>query len=179
MPTRTDAIEAYIRAKDENRPFLMSQAFDEDATLYMVVNSDAISFPPETHGREAITEVLVREFGKTYENVRTLCLSSPPSNGSSEFSCQWLVGMSSKSGGLVRVGCGRYDWAFRSRGTPLAKSLMITIDVMQMLAPTKLVAVTDWLFSVPYPWCPLETAFGAAPTLDELVPLRRWAGLNA
>jgi hypothetical protein len=179
VSTQTEAIEAYIRAKDENRPFLMSQAFDEEATLSMVVNSDAISFPPQTHGREAITAVLVSEFGKAYENVRTLCLSSPPPNAVSEFSCRWLVGMSSKNDGLVRVGCGRYDWAFRSRATPLVKSLMITIDVMQTLAPPKLVLVTDWLFALPYPWCPPQTAFGAVPPLDELVPVRRWADINA
>jgi hypothetical protein len=175
MSTQAQAIEAYIRAKDENRPFLMSEAFDEKATLSMVVNSDSISFPPEAHGREAITAVLVREFGKTYENVRTLCLSSPPLRGALLFSCQWLVGMSSKSDGSVRVGCGRYDWAFRSYDIPLAKRLTITIDVMQMLSPSALFEVTKWLFSLPYPWCPLETAFGAAPPLDELVPLHRWA----
>jgi hypothetical protein len=175
MFTEAEAIEAYIRAKDENRPFLMSEAFDEEATLSMVVNSRGISFPPEAHGREAITALLVREFGKTYENVRTLCLSSPPLHGTLQFSCPWLVGMSAKSDGSVRVGCGRYDWTFASYDIPLAKRLTITIDVMQMLSPSTLFEVTDWLFSLPYPWCRLETAFSAAPPLDDLVPLRQWA----
>jgi hypothetical protein len=56
---QAEAIFAYIRAKDENRPYLMEHAFDRDAALAMVVNSDAISFPPITNGREAITQVLV------------------------------------------------------------------------------------------------------------------------
>jgi len=45
MSTPSNAVRNYILAKDGNRPFLMRQAFAEDAELEMVVNTDAISFP--------------------------------------------------------------------------------------------------------------------------------------
>ena len=128
MSDQARAIEAYLRAKDENRPFLIPEAFDEDAVLAIAVRSGAISFPPSTRGRDAITGVLVREFGATWENVRTLCLASPPGRDDDAFSCRWLVGMSSKADRTVRVGGGRYDWRFRAREPRLADSLAITID---------------------------------------------------
>src|SRR5690348_5023883 len=91
-----DAIVAYIRAKDENRPHLARFAFDAAAILSMVVKTAATSFPPDASGRDAITDVLVRGFGQTYENVRTFCLSTPPEREHTAFSCGWLVGMSAK-----------------------------------------------------------------------------------
>ena len=176
---QAEAIVAYIRAKDENKPYLMERAFDQDAALAMVVKSDAISFPPITNGREAITQVLVRDFGRTYENVRTLCLCSPPGSNDTHFSCRWLVGMSAKDGGAVRVGCGRYNWSFGTQASILAERLEITIDVMQVLSADNLSAVTGWLFALPYPWCPIQTAFETAPKLDQLEPLRQWSCENA
>ena len=176
---QAEAIVAYIRAKDENKPYLMERAFDQDAALAMVVKSDAISFPPITNGREAITQVLVRDFGRTYENVRTLCLCSPPESNDTHFSCRWLVGMSAKDGGTVRVGCGRYNWSFGTQASILAERLEITIDVMQVLSADNLSAVTGWLFALPYPWCPIQTAFETAPKLDQLEPLRQWSCENA
>jgi hypothetical protein len=172
--TARDAIAAYIRAKDENRPYLMSHAFSDAATLSMVVKSEAISFPPVTSGREAITNVLVREFNQAYENIRTLCFSSPPSNERAAFSCAWLVGMSAKEGHVVRVGCGRYDWTFQFEQPHLAEKLTITIEVMQLLPPETLIAVMGWLDELPYPWCSKQAAFERAPPLEELHPIRRW-----
>ena len=176
---QAEAIVAYIRAKDENRPYLMERAFERDAALTVVVKSGAIAFPPLTNGREAITRVLVREFGRTYENVRTLCLCSPPGSNDTNFSCRWLVGMSAKEGGAAFVGCGHYNWLFGMQAPQLAKRLEITIDVMQTLAADHLAAITGWLFALPYPWCPVRTAFDAAPQLEELRPLRQWAYVDA
>ena len=180
MQTAREAIAAYIQAKDENRPYLMRHAFDESARLTMVVKTDAISFPPSTTGREAITDVLVRGFAQTYENVRTFCLSSPPQPGNIRFSCPWVVGMSEKGNRMVRVSYGRYDWSFRSQAPRLAETLTITIQFMQVLSPASLSSVMDWLFHLPYPWCPTATMLEHAPMLEELEPVRRWiAGENA
>jgi hypothetical protein len=176
--TQAEAIMAYVRAKDENRPYLMEHAFDPQATLAMVVKSDAISFPPVAHGRDAITRILVRDFARTYENVRTVCLSSPPRAFETIFSCSWLVGMSAKDGGAVRVGCGLYHWSFRPRSPGLAIRLEIVIELMQLLPAETLPAVTSWLFALPYPWCPVQAAFANAPRLDELDPLRQWSREN-
>jgi hypothetical protein len=169
-----DAIAAYIRAKDENRPYLMSRAFADAATLSMVVKTEAISFPQAASGCEAITDVLIRGFSQTYENVRTFCLSSPPENGRTAFSCAWLVGMSAKENHLVRVGCGRYDWKFQIENPHLAEKLAITIEVMQLLPPEALVAVMNWLDELPYPWCSRQAASERTPALEGLHPIRRW-----
>lgn len=109
MLTQSESILAYIKAKDGNRPHLLDAAFTEDATLQMIVRTEAISFPASSVGREAIAETLVRRFNQTYENVYTLCIGSPPTANSETYSCNWLVAMSEKQGGAVRVGCGRYD----------------------------------------------------------------------
>lgn len=169
-----DAIAAYIRAKDENRPYLMNRAFDSEATLTMVVRTDAISFPTGATGREAITDILVRGFGQTYENVKTFCLSSPPEFERTTFSCNWLVGMSAKENRVVRVGCGRYDWMFRSDSPYLVEKLTITIDVMQLLPANCVVPVMDWLDRLPYPWCLKRLASRQVPAIEELGPIRRW-----
>lgn len=152
----------------------MRQAFDDAATLNVVVKSDAISFPSNVSGRQAITEVLVSEFGRTYENVRTFCFSSPPLGDRPTFSCDWLVGLSAKESHLVRVGCGRYDWIFRSRHPHLATKLTITIEVMELLPSDALLPVMSWFDQLPYPWCWKQTACEYAPALAGLDPVRQW-----
>ena len=111
-----------VSAKDHNRPHLMRQAFASDARLEMVVNAGTISFPPLAQGIDAIMDVLVRPFSRTFENVYTLCIGTPPTDGASQYSCEWLVGMSEKDSRAVRIGCGRYDWVFESSAPRLAPS---------------------------------------------------------
>ena len=96
MPSPSESIAAYIRAKDQNRPYLMRSAFAEAATLNMILKTGAISFPPLSKGIEAITEVLVRRFAYSYENVFTFCLEDPPRDDARSFSCDWMVGMSER-----------------------------------------------------------------------------------
>jgi diadenosine tetraphosphate (Ap4A) HIT family hydrolase len=164
-------VSAYLRAKDENLPEMMRSAFADDATLEMVVNAGEVSFPPFTRGLVPITEVLVTRFNERFENVRTICLGQPPAPGGGGFSCHWLVGMSEKSGGVVRVGCGRYDWDFQDAG--LADRLRITIDFMEALPSQELGAVTAWLSMLPYPWCEVSLAVGGAPDIEKLRPMLR------
>jgi hypothetical protein len=168
-----EVIETYLRAKDGNRPYLMNDVFSEDAVLDMAVTGGAISFPPTSTGVESITDVLVREFARTYENVHTFCLAAPPNDDAASFSCGWLVGMSEKQNRCVRVGCGRYDWSFGSRAPRLAIRLKITIEIMDSLASAALVPVMDWLSTLPRPWCPSRLALKGLPKLAELEPLRR------
>jgi hypothetical protein len=153
-------VATYIRAKDSNRPHLMKAAFAQDAALEMIVNAGTISFPPRSAGLDAITDVLVSRFGQTFENVHTFCLCTPPEGSASSFSCPWLVGMSEKAGGAVRLGSGRYDWTFRSGRV---QHLTITIDQMEVLPPSDLEHVMGWLGSLPYPWCPADVAERSIP----------------
>lgn len=160
-------VSTYILAKDGNRPELMRGAFAEEAELEMVVKTGTISFPPFTRGVGAITDVLVTRFGESFENVRTFCLADPPQPGNVTFSCDWLVGMSEKQTGAVRVGCGRYDWSFEP-DRQLASRLRITVEHMETLPPGVLGVVMKWLSALPYPWCAGSLAILNAPPLEQL-----------
>lgn len=173
MPTPAECIATYIRAKDGNRPHLLDTAFAADATLAMAVRTDAISFPPASHGRHAIADTLVRRFNQAYENVYTLCLGPPPEAGTQVFSCDWLVAMSQKQDGAVRVGCGRYDWSFTPAGHTVG-ALTITIEAMAVMPPDTLAPVMHWVSGLPYPWCPRAAPTQAAPRLPAVEPVLRY-----
>ena len=173
MPSVREAVEIYIRAKDENRPSLMERAFAENAKLEMIVKSGTISFPPVSIGLQTISDVLVRRFAQTYENVHTFCLSAPPPDDQFIFSCNWLVGMSEKDSRSVRVGFGRYDWQLQSQGQRLVELLAITIDRMESLPPSYLASVVDWLSGLPYPWCTAQAALAGIPSLELLHPMQQ------
>jgi len=166
MPTPAEAIKTYILAKDGNRPFLMKQAFAEDAELETVVKSDAISFPSEAKGLDTLEDVLVRRFNADNENIFTFCLSEPSEADRSRFQCYWLVGMSTKAAGQLRVGCGSYDWHFDGAGK--VARLVINIDVMKMLPGEELGDAMRWLSSLPYPWCSPSEALRAIPASEGL-----------
>lgn len=166
-----DSIETYLRAKDGNRPHLMASAFTGDALLEMVVKTGTIAFPPITRGLGPITEVLVSRFGQMFENVYTFCLALPPRAGEVEYSCNWLVGMTEKESGKVRVGCGYYEWSFLPGSPQLADRLKITVEMMLLLPPQRLSEVIGWLSPLPYPWCPGQLAISTAPRFDDLRPV--------
>jgi hypothetical protein len=174
MTTPADTIRTYIRAKDENRPFLMRQAFAEDAELEMVVKTESISFPKSAKGRAAIEDILVRRFAVDFENVYTFCLSQPAAASLRHFPCHWLVGMSGKSDGQIRVGCGRYDWYFTTDARCLTTKLIITIDLMHVFPGTELEAPMAWLGSLPYPWCAADIAASRAPPIGALASVKRY-----
>jgi hypothetical protein len=168
MHSPSESINYYIQAKDQNRPYLMRSAFAEAATLNMIVKTGAISFPPLSKGIEAITEVLVRRFAQSYENIFTFCLGDPPKDDAKRFSCNWMVGMSERESGAVRVGCGCYDWLFQTGEPYLTRELTITIELMQILPPNTLEVIMEWLSGLPYPWCPVQEAAGRAPRVEGL-----------
>lgn len=171
LPSHT--IHHYLLAKDGNRPHLMEEAFSEDAILAMQVNTESIAFPPLSLGRDAIADLLVRRFGESYENVYTFCLTPSPGQPVSDFSCGWLVAMTDKKGGNVRVGCGRYDWRFED-ATGLAERLAIQVEVMQILPPAAKEPVMKWVASLPYPWCTTETAIAGAADVVGAEPVLAW-----
>src|SRR2546423_15184649 len=110
MPTTSECIATYLRAKDQNRPHLMQFAFAETATLETIVETTAISFPPLTQGLHKIAQVLVRDFVTTYENIYTFCFAdNPPKGTTGDYTFRWLVGMADKPSGSVRIGGGQYD----------------------------------------------------------------------
>src|SRR5206468_8937885 len=80
----------------------------------------------------------------------------------------WLVGMSGKDNGPIRVGCGRYDWYFTADEQCLVDRLKITIEVMQILDADECDAVMNWLSSLPYPWCTVDEAARNMPKTEAL-----------
>ena len=169
-----DVIDTYVRAKDGNRPHLLRAAFTDTASLRMHVRTAGISFPPGAVGREAIAQMLVSRFNETWENIYTLCVGAPPATGVATFACGWLVAMSSKTDRQVRVGCGRYDWAFDA-ASGLARSLVITIDAMETTS-WDVDAMIDWASALPSPWCDarrLESSAPGAPALRAVLSRMR------
>src|SRR5439155_9782103 len=124
-------------------------------------------------GIASITDVLVRKFGQTYENVYSFSLERPPLRAIS-FSCDWMVGMSEKSTGSARVGCGRYDWHFQAEPPWLVDRLGITIEGMLVLPSSSLEMLFGWLTRLPYPWCEPSVIARTAPAIDGLAPVLKY-----
>ena len=162
----------YFHAKDENRPELLAGVFCADAVLETAVRTDAIAFPALTRGRDEIAAVLVTRFAETYENVHSFYLSPPPRDAA-PLACDWLVGMSQRDDGGVRVGCGRYDWTFESAPPHRATRLVITIDAMQVLPADRLAETLAWLRRLSYPWSSAAEVLTALPITADLEPIRR------
>jgi hypothetical protein len=171
-------LRTYFRAKDENRPHLMASVFSESAALEMVVNTGTVSFPPRSHGLAEIADVLVGRFAQTYENVYSFYLQEPPPHAAN-FVCNWLVGMSEKANGAVRVGCGRYDWRFQQEAPFLVSGLTIAIEVMLALPSVNLRPIMAWLTKLPYPWCPASCALASAPSIAGLEPVLQYVSRTA
>ena len=188
--TLTSAIEArnglsanllrdYIRAKDENRPHLIQRVFCDAACLEMRVKTESISFPAVSQGAATIADVLVRRFNQTYENIYTFYLDKPAAgsaNPPAVFACDWLVGMSEKATGNVRVGCGRYEWVFEQDAPHRVERLAITIEAMQTLPPECLPNILGWLLALDYPWSSARAVCASAPKIKLLEPVLRHLG---
>ena len=174
MSSPFDAVTTYFLAKDGNRPFLMRRAFAEGVELQMVVKTEAISFPQSATGVAAIEDILGRRFANDFENVHTFCLERPSAAHRRHFPCHWLVGMSAKDNGPIRVGSGRYDWYFTADDRCLVERLIITIDVMQMLPATELDTIMNWITSLPYPWCSAGEVIATMPQMKELTPIEMY-----
>jgi len=174
MTSPFEAISTYFHAKDGNRPVLMRRAFAEDVHLEMVVKTEAISFPSTASGLAEIEEVLVRRIATDFENVYSFGLARPTEADRRHFSCPWLVAMSARTDGALRVGVGRYDWQFSSDARCLVEKLIITIDEMQILPARELDRIMGWIASLPYPWCRPDEVAERMPRLEELAPVERY-----
>lgn len=174
MASPFEAVSTYFYAKDGNRPFLMRRAFAKDVQLEMIVKTEAISFPGSARGLAAIEEILGRRFANDFENVYTFCLARPTDANRRHFPCHWLVAMSAKDNGVIRVGSGRYDWYFSPDDQGLVERLTITIDLMQIFPTEELDRIMNWITSLPYPWCGPEEAVKNMPVIDDLAPIARY-----
>ena len=171
-------LRTYLRAKDENRPHLTPRAFTDDAVLHVHLRTGSIAFPSVTRGCCRITEVLVTSFALSYENVYTFCMARP-AEGVERFSCDWLVVMTEKTNGALRVGCGSYDWGFDAARGGLAHRLVITVEQMLSLPATEQRPVFDWVETLPYPWATPAQVVTAAPGIAALAPVLHYLQARA
>ncbi|ASW03417.1 hypothetical protein CJU94_35140 (plasmid) [Paraburkholderia aromaticivorans] len=162
MPLRR-SIETYIFAKDRNRPHLLSRAFSADAELVIDVKTDEITFPTTTKGLPGISAVVVSEFAQRYENIYTFCMEIPP-DGAAAFRCNWLVCMTEKLSGAVRVGFGNYEWCCRDDSNLISR-LKITIEEMRNLPGELGDSILEWASMLPYPWCSPDLLLQNAPDI--------------
>jgi len=174
LPSPFDAVSNYFFAKDGNRPYLMRRAFTEDAELEVIVKTDAISFPQSAVGVDAIADAFGRRFADDFENVYTFGLARPTAANRHHFPCHWLVGMSAKRNGPIRIGCGRYDYYFTQDERCLIERLIITIELMCVIPEAELDRVMTWLSGIPYPWCTPGEAAGGMPRIDGLAAVERY-----
>jgi len=178
MPSSSPLPEAvltdYFRAKDGNRPHLLERVFAADAELQIRNLSDNIAFPAMTHGRAAIADVLVRSFALANENVYSFYLDAPPAADAQTFDCAWLVGMSERSSGQVRVGCGTYEWAFEPHASHMARRLVVDIEAMQLLPAAESTPVFAWLRALNYPWSSADRALHGLPANELLSPIAQF-----
>jgi len=166
-------LRGYFHAKDENRPHLLKDVFTAGAKLTIRNQSANIAFPAFTQGRSAVAEVLVRSFALSNENVYSFYLARPLL-GVREFTCPWLVGMSERSSGHVRVGCGIYEWAFEPHAPHMASRLVVAIEAMQVLPLTESEGVFAWLQALNYPWSSPEAALQSIPSHELLTPIAQF-----
>ena len=168
--TPETVLRGYFHAKDENRPHLLENVFASNAELVIRNRSENIAFPAFTQGRAAIAKVLVQSFALSYENVYSFYLGRP-TPGVREFICPWLVGMSERSSGHIRVGCGTYEWSFEQHAPHMAIRLVVTIEAMQVLPIAESAGVFEWLGALNYPWSSPEAALEGIPANDFLSPI--------
>jgi hypothetical protein len=170
-------INDYIKAKDGNKPHLMSSVFTSDAELEMQVNSDNITFPAKVLGVDNISEVLVRNFNLAYENIYTLCLIDTITINNNTLCCDWLVSMSDRSSQALRFGYGQYRWVFQhdlneSPTNNMAEKLSIRIDEMINLTNDKTPVLLPWLQALDYPWITSAKLLENLPNIDDMTAFK-------
>ncbi|WP_293268604.1 hypothetical protein [Neptunomonas sp.] len=162
-------INQYIKAKDNNKPHLMNEVFAEQATLKMLVQTDNISFPAAVEGLGNITHTLVSEFNNKYENIYTLCFIDTVQQQDNNLSCRWVVCMTEKASGSLRLGYGDYLWSFTGHPHALVNGLTITIENMTLLPQELQPHVLSWFDQRPYPWVLSSELQTTVPNIELLI----------
>ncbi len=166
-------LEAYIDAKDNNRPQRIGDVFARDAELAFSLATENIAFPSRVAGADAIARTLVTDFGARYSQCRTyyVCDALQPRNGSIA-GLPWLVVMREPEAGALRIGHGVYDWTFSPGidGTePRVAHFHIQIARMDVIADHDARLLAQVHERLPYPW------LSPVALRDELDALRRAA----
>lgn len=152
-PAAAEALlNQYIEGKDNNQPDIIHQAFAQDATLTISLNTDAISFPSKTEGAAAIAKTLVSDFALTFDRCRTYYLRDAQSWEDGAVTIPWLVAMRETAASKLRVGRGYYRLSFTGTGEHgRIASLHIHIDRMDVVDDPGAKALSMLQTCLPYP----------------------------
>ncbi|RKR36901.1 nuclear transport factor 2 family protein [Paraburkholderia sp. BL17N1] len=150
-------LECYLRAKDLNRPELISECFSPDAELTFSIATRDIDFPRRVNGAPAIATTLVADFGERFDRCRTYYVCTKPQvDEGRACSMPWLVVMRQKETGSLRIGKGMYRWRFGSEtgGKDLVVQLHIHIERMDAVPDPHAEKLSALQGALLYPWLP-------------------------
>ncbi|HKQ23742.1 MAG TPA: hypothetical protein VJT81_04765 [Burkholderiales bacterium] len=172
MNTSKDLLEAYLEAKDRNRPHLILESHTPNAILTYSIATDTISFPSKVMGADAIAQTLVRDFRKTFDRCKTyyVCDSIVDRAPHIDF-VPWLVIMREMSNSALRVGKGYYRWQFEFDGTRTRVCAMhIHIERMDHIEDRAGNTLNALQSELPYPWLPPATLLETFERLMKQAP---------
>ncbi|MGO4329893.1 hypothetical protein AB4Z48_13710 [Cupriavidus sp. 2TAF22] len=157
LHTAKSLLETYVRAKDNNRPELIHEAFAQDATLTISINTDTIAFPAKTEGAQGIAATLVTEFAKTFDACRTYYVADELALVGDSIVVPWLVAMRETAANVLRLGKGYYRWGFaQADGPARIASLHIHIERMDSVADPMAATLAALQAGLTYPWLPAD-----------------------
>jgi hypothetical protein len=145
FPPQLDRIlHDYLHGKDQSRPHLLARAFAPDAVFVSRFEFDT-DFSDDTP-REGLGTIIetFRQLGAACENIYTVCASDSVRESPEGWRCKWLVTMTQRDDGRVRVAWGDYLWQLGGWGTR-AKRLEVTMEEMQVLPADRADGFCDWM----------------------------------
>ena len=154
MNTSKSLLEVYVQAKDMNQPSVILDCYTPDAVLTYSIATGTISFPARTCGADAIAQVLVLDFGKSFDCCKTwyVCDSITPDPKSIDF-LPWLVIMRQVSSSDLRLGKGFYRWTFeRDESGMRVCAMHIHIERMDIIEDRDGKKRQAFHAALPYPW---------------------------
>ena len=179
MNTPKNLLEAYLEAKDLNRPSVILECYTPSAVLTYSIATYTISFPARVTGADAIAQTLVREFRQKFDRCKTyyVCDSIIERGQRIDF-IPWLVIMRETSNSALRVGKGYYRWQFESEETRMRVCAMhIHIERMDVIDDRDGKTLYVLQSELPYPWLSPATLLEAFERLMKTAP--RFAFLDA
>lgn len=168
----TELIHTYLRAKDESRPILFRQVFLKEGRFQTRFSIDTdFNQGGMRHGLDTITQTF-QQLGAGFENIFTTCpIESAFYNDVGQLESSWVVGMTGRNEGQVRLAAGSYLWTFDS-DSGLVKELDVLMEHMLVLPAHHAESILSWLSPLPQPWCRSVELLERMPHLSELQPVR-------
>jgi hypothetical protein len=172
MNTPKDLLEAYLEAKDLDRPSLIRYCYTPNAVLTYSIATDTISFPDKVLGADAIAQTLVRDFRKRFDRCKTYYVCDSIVNHALLIDFMpWLVIMRETSNSALRVGKGCYRWQFESDETRMRVCAMhIHIERMDIIEDRDGKMLQALQSELPYPWLPPATLLETFERLMKQAP---------